>query len=72
MPKADFITKLREIEEQAHAVIVELAPGISRNRLQHIVLLAKTLRGRLELGVVAMARIEPLAPARGPGQEPPA
>jgi hypothetical protein len=72
MPKADFIAKLREIEEQAHAVIVDLTPGMSRNRLQHIVLLAKTLRGRLELGAVAIARIQPAAPSPGLEQEPPA
>lgn len=59
MPKTDFITKLRQIEEQANAALGELSPGVSRTRLQHIVVLAKTLRGRLEFGALAIARIEP-------------
>ena len=54
MPKADFIAKLHQIEEQANAMIAELAPGVSRTRAQHIVVLAKTLRGRLEFGSVAV------------------
>ena len=64
MPKADFIAKLRQIEEQANAAIGELAPSVSRTRLQHIVVLAKTLRGRLEFGALGIARVEP------PGQTP--
>jgi hypothetical protein len=63
MPKADFIAKLRQIEEQANAAIAELAPSVSRTRLQHIVVLAKTLRGRLEFGALVM-RVDP------PGQAP--
>ena len=59
MPKADFVAKLRQIEEQANAAIGELAPGLSRTRLQHIVVLAKTLRGRLEFGALVMARVDP-------------
>ena len=47
---ADFIAKLRQIEEQAHSANAEIAPGLSRTRLQHIVVLAMTLRGRLEFG----------------------
>jgi hypothetical protein len=46
----DFIAKLREIEEQANSAKAEIAPGLSRTRLQHIVVLAMTLRGRLEFG----------------------
>ena len=56
MPKVDFIAKLRQIEEQANAVIGELAPCVSRTRVQHIVVLAKTLRGRLEFGTLALVR----------------
>ena len=59
MPKTDFIVKLRQIEEQANAAIGELAPGLSRTRLQHIVVLAKTLRGRLEFGTLVIAQGEP-------------
>jgi hypothetical protein len=69
MPKEDFIAKLRQIEEQANAAIGELAPGVSRTRLQHIVVLAKTLRGRLEFGTLAIARVDPDAPAAA-GEKP--
>ena len=72
MPKADFIAKLRQIEEQANAVIGELAPSVSRTRLQHIVVLAKTLRGRLEFGALVIARVEPAAPTQGQTPETPA
>ena len=70
MPKADFIAKLRQIEEQANAVIAELSPCVSRTRVQHIVLLAQTLRGRLEFGSVALISAQqPEEPA--PGKQPP-
>ena len=55
---ADFIAKLRQIEEQAHSANAELAPGLSRTRLQHIVVLAMTLRGRLEFGPMAVVLAE--------------
>lgn len=58
---ADFIAKLRQIEEQAHSANAELAPGLPRTRLQHIVVLAMTLRGRLEFGPAAVVRMS--APA---------
>jgi hypothetical protein len=51
---ADFIAKLRQIEEQANSANAEIAPGLTRTRLQHIVLLARTLRGRLEFGPAAV------------------
>ena len=54
---ADFIAKLRQIEEQANALGAEItAPGLARTRLQHIVVLAKTLRGRLEFGGASIVR----------------
>ena len=40
---ADFIAKLRQIEEQANSVNAEIGPGLSGTRLQHIVVLAITL-----------------------------
>jgi hypothetical protein len=70
MPKADFIAKLRQIEEQANAAIAELAPGVSRTRVQHIVVLAKTLRGRVEFGSVAIVGVQSEGPA--PGEQAPA
>jgi hypothetical protein len=58
---ADFIAKLRQIEEQAHSVSAEISPGLSRSRLQHIVILAMTLRGRLEFGPAAIVRFDAAA-----------
>jgi hypothetical protein len=59
---ADFIAKLRQIEEHAHASGAELAPGIARTRLQQIVVLAKTLRGRLEFGRLALVQAATASP----------
>lgn len=55
---ADFIAKLRQIEEQANCAYAELSPGLSQTRLQHIVVLAMTLRGRLEFGPAVVGRKE--------------
>lgn len=52
--QADFIAKLVQIEEQAHLLVAEVSSGLARTRAQHIILLVKTLRGRLELGTVAI------------------
>jgi hypothetical protein len=40
-------------EEQANAVSAELPPGLAKTRLLHIVVLAQTLRVRLEFGRLA-------------------
>ncbi len=63
--KADFVAKLRQIEEQANATGVELGPGIAKTRLQQIVVLAKTLRGRLEFGGLTLVRATAGAPPAG-------
>ena len=52
----DFIAKLRQIEEQANCAYAELGPGLCGTRLQHIVVLAMTLRGRLEFGSAVIDR----------------
>jgi hypothetical protein len=65
---ADFIAKLVQIEElanAAHGELVEHSP-ILKTRMQHIVVLAKTLRGRLEFGSLAVVPIEPAARAGSP------
>lgn len=54
----DFIAKLRQIEEQANSAYAELGPGLCRTRLQHIRVLAMTLRGRLEFGSAVVGRKE--------------
>ena len=57
----DFIAKLRQIEELAAEVhgLLPQAQLLLRTRVQHILVLAKTLRGRLELGTVALVPVEP-------------
>lgn len=59
--KSDFIAKLRQMEEQANLGAAGLPPGLLRSRLQHIAVLAKTLRGRLEPAGVSIVRIDPEA-----------
>jgi hypothetical protein len=70
--QVDFIAKLRQIEEQAHALSAELAPGLSKTRFQHIIVLAKTLRGRLEFGGCSITRSGPELPLAGDAEKPPA
>jgi hypothetical protein len=70
MPKADFIAKLRQVEELANAAIAELTPGVAQTRVQHIVVLVKTLRGRLEFGSVALVSAQPRGPT--PDEQAPA
>ena len=65
MPTGDFVAKLRQIEEQANAAIAELPTGTPKTRVQHIVVLAKTLRGRLEFGAVSVVRSNPDATTTG-------
>jgi len=52
----DFVDKLRSVEEHANSVAAELLPGLAKTRLLHIVILATTLRVRLEFGRVAVVR----------------
>ena len=66
---ADFVTKLRQIEEQANVINAELPHNPMRTRLQHVAILAKALRGRLELGVVTIVRA-PGSPAPDPREKP--
>ena len=69
---ADFIDKLRQIEEQVNLINAELPHSPLRARLQHMAILAKALRGRLELGVVSIVRAGPGAPPTGARESPPA
>lgn len=48
---ADFVAKLQQIEEHANSLIAEVTAGLAKTRLQHIVLLVKTLRNRLDFTV---------------------
>ena len=56
---ADFIAKLQEIEELAHALSAELGASRASSRAQHIMLLARALRGRLEFGGLSVAKPPP-------------
>lgn len=47
---AEFIARLQQIEELAHSLGAELQTQQARTRAQHIAILARSLRGRLELG----------------------
>jgi hypothetical protein len=46
----DFIAKLQQIEELANALGAGLAAHLERTRAQHIAILARALRARLEIG----------------------
>jgi hypothetical protein len=61
---SDFIAKLHQIEELASVVHAEIPQSrlMWRTRIQHIVVLAKTLRGRLEFGTVSVVSVEPTPP----------
>ena len=70
---SDFIAKLRQIEELANGVHAELPATrmMWRTRVQHILVLAKTLRGRLEVGGLTIAPAAatvppPVAPDKPP------
>lgn len=70
---SDFIAKLRQIEELASVVHAELPQSrlMWRTRIQHIVVLAKTLRGRLEFGSIAIVPVAPSVPPPGEPKKPP-
>jgi hypothetical protein len=53
---ADFVDMLRSMEEQANSVAAELLPGLAQTRALHIVVLAQTLRVRLQFGRVVVVR----------------
>ena len=58
MNQEDFISKLREIEEQANLLAAD-SPVTLRTRCQHIALIARVLRGRLEGGIMMVTHLGP-------------
>lgn len=68
---ADFIAKLRQIEELANDLAPELHATQARTRAQHIALLARALRGRLELGVASVVSTGTPGEAAGEERKPP-
>ena len=54
--QADFLAKLRQIEEAALVGGSDLKDGgPAKNQFRHIALLARTLRSRLEMGLAVIA-----------------
>ena len=68
---ADFIAKLRQIEDLASALGPELHATQARTRAQHITLLARALRGRLELGVASVVSTGTPGGTAGEERKPP-
>ena len=68
--KTDFMNKLRQIEEQAYMANAELPASLARTCIQHIIVLAKMLRGRLEFGAVTIAPAALSAAPPGEGEKP--
>jgi hypothetical protein len=50
----DFAAKLLQIEEQANMALQDLDAGLTRDRVQHIAIVARMLRYRLEVASVVM------------------
>ena len=50
----DFVAKLQQIEEQANMALVDLPPGLTRDRVQHIAIVARMLRYRLDVASVVV------------------
>lgn len=66
---ADFIAKLLQIEEMANALGAQLGEH-AKSRAQHIAILARWLRGRLELGTPAVSLSDASGAARPPETKP--
>ena len=61
---ADFVAKLRQIEDAAFAAGTELPDGGPvKSQIRHIALIARTLRGRLEMGYAAVVGVDPKPPS---------
>jgi hypothetical protein len=67
---ADFIAKLQQIEEMANALGAQLDER-AKTRAQHIVILARSLRGRLEFGNLGVSPSDASEAARDPETNPP-
>jgi len=50
----DFAAKLLQIEEQANMALVDLPAGLTRDRVQHIAIVARMLRYRLDVISIAV------------------
>jgi hypothetical protein len=50
----DFAAKLQQIEEQANMALSDLPEGLTRDRVQHIAIVARMLRHRLDVASVVV------------------
>jgi hypothetical protein len=50
----DFSAKLLQIEEQANMALNDLPAGLTRDRVQHIAIVARMLRHRLEVAAIVV------------------
>ena len=50
----DFAAKLLQIEEQANMALNDLPAGLTRDRVQHIAIVARMLRYRLDVAAVVV------------------
>jgi hypothetical protein len=50
----DFAAKLQQIEEQANMALSDLPAGLTRDRVQHIAIVARLLRHRLDVASVVV------------------
>jgi hypothetical protein len=71
--QADFVAKLREIEQAALVGGSDLKDGgPSKSHFRHIALLARTLRSRLEMGLATVAVTAQKPPPNSEGKKRPA
>lgn len=50
----DFAAKLLQIEEQANMALNDLPAGLTRDRVQHIAIVARMLRYRLDVAAIVV------------------
>ena len=50
----DFAAKLLQIEEQANQALNDLPAGLTRDRVQHIAIVARMLRYRLDVTAIVV------------------
>jgi hypothetical protein len=61
----DFAAKLQQIEEQANLALADLPPGLTRDRVQHIAIVSRMLRYRLDVAAIVVL------PSRGSSRQTP-
>ena len=61
----DFAAKLLQIEEQANMALIDLPAGLTRDRVQHIAIVARMLRYRLDVAAIVVL------PSRGSSRRTP-